>query len=53
VTTSYEYDPTKKFVLKGKVENDGVQQLRTCYSYDAVGRLLSETNPLGTGATCP
>jgi hypothetical protein len=53
MTTSFEYDPTKKFVLKGKVENDGTQQLRTCYSYDSVGRLLSETNPLGTGATCP
>ena len=53
LTTSYEYDPAKKFVLKGKVENDGIQLLRTCYLYDAIGRVISETKPLGTGATCP
>jgi len=53
ITTRYEYNTANKFVLKSRiVEGDGAPR-RTCYSFDAIGNLLSTTEPKGTGASCP
>ena len=43
----------QSLLVKGQVVSSGGTALRTCYTYDTAGRKLSETRPLGTGATCP
>lgn len=56
VRTLYDYGPNagpNNLLLRGvAVEADGLT-LRTCHLYDTQGRKISETKPLGTGATCP
>lgn len=58
VVTNYQYEagnPTKGSTLDLlgiSVTADG-ETLRTCYSYDDFGRKISETQPEGTGSTCP
>ena len=62
VTTSFEYQQGSASVgsnllLKGSVvtssEGGQAQSLRTCYNYDALGRLISETQPSADLAACP
>lgn len=52
-TTSYEYNSANKFVLKSSVVDSGGLALRTCYMFDAVGNLLSKTEPQAGLASCP
>lgn len=56
VVTTYDYGPNSgpnNLLVRGiAVAADG-QTLRTCFTYDQDGHKLSETKPLGTGATCP
>ncbi len=57
VTTTYEYEQGNSLkgsnlLLKGiSITADGTT-IRTCYGYDIFGRQVSETQPLGVGATC-
>ncbi|MEM8918913.1 MAG: hypothetical protein AAGE37_08650 [Pseudomonadota bacterium] len=56
VKTTYDYGPTtgpNNLHLRGTVVDDGGLNLRTCYTYDNLGRRISETQPEGTGGTCP
>lgn len=56
VVTSYEYGPNSgpnNLLVRGIATTANGQTLRTCFTYDINGRKLSETKPLGTGATCP
>lgn len=56
VVTTYDYGPTtgpSNLLLRGVAVTADGQTLRTCYQYDELGRRISETKPLGTGATCP
>lgn len=56
VVTNYDYGPNSgpnNLLVRGVAVTAGGQTLRTCYTYDTSGRRLSETKPLGTGATCP
>lgn len=56
VKTTYEYGPTtgpNNLQLRGTVVDAGGLNLRTCYTYDNLGRRISETQPEGTGSTCP
>ena len=56
VVTTYDYGPTSgpnNLLLRGKVVDPAGLNLRTCYTYDQYGRKISETQPLGTGSTCP
>lgn len=57
VITDYDYGPTSgaanNLLLRGvAVTADGVTR-RSCYSYDANGRKLSETQPAANLVTCP
>jgi len=56
VVTTYDYGPTtgpNNLLLRGTVVDPTGLNLRTCYTYDQYGRKISETQPLGTGSTCP
>jgi hypothetical protein len=56
VRTLYDYGPDygpNNLWLRGMAVIADGQTLRTCYQYDEIGRRISETKPLGTGATCP
>ena len=61
VVTDYDYGPDSGpnyLLLRGiavtATNSSGVlETLRTCFTYDARGNKLSETQPLGTGSTCP
>ncbi|MEP2987347.1 MAG: hypothetical protein ABJL11_17725, partial [Parasphingorhabdus sp.] len=56
VITAYDYGPTSgpnNLLLRGTVADSGGLNLRTCYKYDQYGRKIAETQPLGTGSTCP
>lgn len=56
VVTAYDYGPTtgpNNLLLRGTVADSGGLNLRTCYKYDQYGRKVAETQPLGTGSTCP
>lgn len=55
-TTAYEYgaDGTAdSLLLRGVAVTAGGVTLRTCYSYDSLGRKISETQPAANLATCP
>lgn len=55
-TTAYEYgaDGTAdNLLLRGVAVTAGGVTLRTCYSYDSLGRKISETQPAANLATCP
>ena len=56
VITDYDFGPNSgpnNLFLRGKaIAADGVT-LRSCYSYDAYGRRISETRPNANLATCP
>lgn len=54
--TTYEYGAagTKDaLMVKGMAVTADGQTLRTCYSYDMLGRKISETKPAADLATCP
>ncbi|MDJ0642614.1 MAG: hypothetical protein QNJ15_07340 [Erythrobacter sp.] len=56
VVTTYDYGPNNgpnNLLLRGKVVTASGQSLRTCYLYDEMGRKIAETQPNGTGSTCP
>lgn len=58
VVTNYQYEQgsaTKgsNVLLLGTAVTADNQTLRTCYTYDSSGRRVSETQPLGTGSSCP
>lgn len=56
VRTLYDYGPDSgpnNLWLRGMAVVADGQTLRTCYQYDQLGRRIAETQPLGTGATCP
>lgn len=52
-TTTYEYDTSNRFVLKATVVDAGGLNLRTCYKFDAVGNLISKTEPKAGLTACP
>jgi YD repeat-containing protein len=52
-TTTYEYDTANKFVLKSQVVDTGGLALRTCFTFDATGNLISKTEPKAGLASCP
>lgn len=58
VVTTYQYEagnastPSNLLLLGVAVTSEG-QTLRTCYSYDAFGRRISETQPKANLASCP
>lgn len=56
VRTTFDYGPSSgpnTLLLRGQVVTaDGVS-LRTCYSYDALGRKISETQPNANPGSCP
>ncbi len=54
--TTYDYGPTtgpNNLLLRGTVADSTGLALRTCYKYDQYGRKIAETQPKGTGSTCP
>lgn len=57
VITDYDYGPTSgaanNLLLRGVAVTADGQTLRSCYSYDANGRKLSETQPKAGLAVCP
>ncbi|MEP3224589.1 MAG: hypothetical protein ABJO01_01345 [Parasphingorhabdus sp.] len=56
VVTTYDYGPTSgpnNLLLRGTVADSTGLALRTCYRYDQYGRKIAETQPKGTGSTCP
>ncbi|GAA0474990.1 hypothetical protein GCM10009096_15740 [Parasphingorhabdus litoris] len=56
VVTTYDYGPTSgpnNLLQRGMVADSGGLNLRTCYTYDKYGRKIAETQPEGTGSTCP
>lgn len=56
VVTSYDYGPTSgpnNLLLRGTAVTNAGKTLRTCYTYDNLSRRISETQPKGTGSTCP
>jgi hypothetical protein len=55
VITTYDYGPNNgpnNLLLRGKVEDAGGLSLRTCYTYDQLGRKISETAPRAGLTTC-
>lgn len=55
VVTSYDYGPTSgpnNLLLRGTAVTSGGKTLRTCYTYDNLGRRISETQPKGAGGSC-
>ncbi len=50
-TTSYTYDSTNHYVLKTATVDSGGANVRTCFQFDAIGRLTAVTNPRAT--VCP
>jgi hypothetical protein len=57
VITDYDYGPTSgaanNLLLRGVAVTADGQTLRSCYTYDANGRKLSETQPKAGLAVCP
>lgn len=51
VTTSYSYDSANKYVLSTATVDTGGLALRTCFKFDAIGNLVSTSDPRAT--TCP
>ncbi len=51
-TTSFEYDSANKFAMKGQVVDNGGLALRTCYKFDAAGRLIAKTDPNAGLTSC-
>lgn len=52
-TTAYEYDASNHWVLKSLVTDSGGLALRTCFKFDAIGNLISKTEPRAGLASCP
>lgn len=61
VVTDYDYglDSGPNYLLLRGItvtasgSSGALETLRTCFTYDAQGRKISETQPMGTGSTCP
>jgi YD repeat-containing protein len=52
VKTTYQYDTGRRLMLGKAITSNGVT-LRTCYTYNDRGQLVSETEPKADLATCP
>lgn len=55
VLTTYDYGPDSgpnTLLLRGQVEDAGGVAARTCFTYDALGRKISETKPRAGLAVC-
>ena len=56
VKTTYDYGPDSgpnTLLLRGQVEDAGGIAARTCFTYDALGRKISETKPRAGLTVCP
>lgn len=53
VVTSYAYNPFNKYVLQSAVQDVGGLNYRSCYSFDAMGNLISKTEPDANLTSCP
>lgn len=56
VVTTYDYGPNSgpnNLLLRGIVVTAGGQSRRTCYTYDTLGRKISETTPNANLTSCP
>ena len=61
VITDYDYGPDSGpnyLLLRGITAtaanaSNQIETLRTCFTHDAQGRKISETQAMGTGSTCP
>lgn len=53
MTTSYEYDTSNHWYIKSKVVSSGGQSIRTCFKYDNLGNLISQTSPNAGLGVCP
>jgi len=56
IVTSYDYGPNSgpnNLWLRGTAVTADGQTLRTCYSYDPLGRTISETQPNANLTSCP
>lgn len=51
-TTTFEYDATNHWSLKSQIVDSGGLGLRTCFKFDAVGNLISMTEPRAGLGTC-
>lgn len=52
-TTTYSYDAIHRMAPKEMVVSSGVDNLRTCFKYDKVGNLISQTEPRAGLSSCP
>lgn len=56
VVTDYDYGPNSgpnNLLLRGLAVTADGETLRTCYTYDALGRRISETKPAANLSVCP
>lgn len=53
VVTSYAYNISNKYVLQSAVQDVGGLNLRSCFSFDAKGNLISKTDPAANLSSCP
>lgn len=56
VKTTYDYGPDSgpnTLLLRGQVDDAGGIAARTCFTYDALGRKISETKPRAGLTVCP
>jgi YD repeat-containing protein len=51
--TTYGYNSSNKFVLREVVADAGGLNLRTCFTFDSGGNLISKTEPNAGLASCP
>lgn len=53
IVTSYAYNAANKYVLQSAIEDVGGLNLRSCFSFDAKGNLISSARPAANLASCP
>jgi YD repeat-containing protein len=51
--TAYTYDPNSHWSMKSRLDDVGGLNLLTCYGRDALGNLISETEPNAGLGQCP
>jgi len=52
-TTTFGYDPARKYAVKETVTDSGGLNLRTCFANDAQGRVVGKTEPKAGLGSCP
>jgi hypothetical protein len=54
VVTTYGYETSaNRFALKEQVQDSGGYNLRSCFKFDSVGNLISQTQPKAALGSCP